>query len=249
LPPRRRILACLVATLGLAAILHGQSASWFKDPAHDKTNRWEGLLGEDQDSPSWQFRSFVGDVEPYPLTSAVDLTISYYVPDATPAFVIAKEIDPLLQYLMRPKPMFLQAAAGWRQFTGWSTKDVLVPRQIPSTNLAVLIRVGADSAAVNRFAPAIVRYSTPLPASLKTYRLDFFTERAIAAFSFDVIGEKGYRKPYPNQRAVGDRSVVHLSFDAASIPEGRTRVLLNALYSNAPVQKLPIECEFYQKAP
>ena len=230
----------------LAVALRGQSKEWFQDKNHDKKNRWEGLLGEDHSSPGWDLRSFLANVEPYPMDKSVDLTITYYVPDGVEAFVEAQAIRPTVDYLMQPKPAYLRNEAGWRKFAGWSTGDVLLPKRIASENLGLLIRLGGDSKAVNRLSPGMIYYSST-PKPVKTYRLDFFTMRGLAPFSFDVVGVGGYRRPYPNQPGTASRSTVSLEFDAVAIPEGRTRVILMAPFDDSPMDKLRLEIEFYNK--
>jgi hypothetical protein len=217
---------------------------WFQSKEHNFGNRWEGLFGQNQGSPAWELRSFVASVEPYPMDSSVDLRIRYYVQDSTEAFIRAQSIKATLNYLMEPKPDALKTNPGWRDFGGWPTKDVLIPKRISSGDLGMLIRLGADSNAVNLFAPGIIYHSGSLK-SLQTYRFDFFTVRGLAPFSFDVIGT-GYRRTYENQQGTGDRSTVPIVFDASKIPEGWTRVILSPNYEGSN-EKLDLEWKFYNK--
>ena len=181
------------------------------------------------------------------MNAPVDLTVSYYVPDATDAFIEGRDVNDVLHYLMQPKPDFLQKTQGWRSFRGWSTADVLIPKAIVSTNLGVLIRLGGDSAAVNRLAPAIVRYSGP-PTATRKYRLDVFTAKAVGSFHFDVVDANNRKQAYGDQPAVGDRGVIHLAFDAP-MPEGRTRIVMTAPYADSPYETLDMECVFFHKVP
>lgn len=79
------LLAFFIAISAMLPI-SAQSDDWYQNHDHIFNNRWEGLFGEDQGSPEWELRSFVGNVEPYPMGKNVDLTVAYYVPDLTKAF-------------------------------------------------------------------------------------------------------------------------------------------------------------------
>lgn len=241
------IAVVAIVALTLSASLDGQSRSWLDNPRHDKGNRWEGLLGADHSSPSWEIRSFVGGIERYPMDASVDLSVWYYVPDETAAFVEAREVKPLLHYLMRPKPGFLPKTAGWRRFDGWSTGALLLPNMLSSDKLGILVRLGGTSAAINRLAPAIVRHTGPA-VSLRSYSLDVFTMRGVGTFSFDVIDAKGVTRSYRNQPGVGDRGALRLAFDVPPV-EGRTRIVLTAPYVEQPSENLELECVFFNKSP
>lgn len=231
--------------IAIATALCGQSIDWFQDTHHDFGNRWEGLFGENQGSPAWELRSFLASVEPYSMRSNVDLRIKYYVPDSTEAFIRAQVIHRTRSYLMEPKPNALKNNRGWRDFIGWSTKDILIPKRIASTDLGVLIRLGADSEAVNQFAPAIVYYSAT-PEPIKTYRFDLFTAKALKDFSFDVFGATGYHRTYKNQPGTGDRGTLSITLQAPEIPEGWTRVVLSPRYESSG-EALNLEWKFYNE--
>jgi len=235
-----RFLAISALTLGATAIF-AQSEEWYGN--HDLGNRYEGLFGENQGSPEWELRSFVASVEPYPMDRSADLTIRYYVPDSTKAFIKASVISRTPSYLMEPKEKKLSTDKGWRSFAGWSTKDVLLQKKIRSSDLGVLVRLGADSEAVHLFAPAIVYSSSP-PKTLKTYRFDLFTAVALKDFTFDVIGNN-YRRSYKHA-AAGDRTNVAIEFNATEIPEGPTRVVLRPEIESSG-EKLPLDWRFYHK--
>jgi hypothetical protein len=231
-------------TIAVTAALWAQSDDWF--PSHDLGNRWEGLFGENQGSPAWELRSFVASVEPYLMdaNANANLKIKYYVPGETEAFIKAQVIDRTRSYLMEPKPGALGNNKGWRDFAGWPTKDVLLPKRIASKDLGVLIRLGADSEAVNTFAPAIVYYSAA-PPSPKTYRFDFFTALALKKFTFDVYDAKGNRHTYKDQPGTGDRGTMAIAFDAPEIA-GWTRVVLSPQYENSG-ERLNLEWKFYNE--
>ena len=112
----------LVACLTTAALC-AQSLDWFQNKDHNFGNRWEGLFGQNQGSPAWELRSFLGYVEPYPMDSSVDLRVKYYVQDSTEAFIKAQSIKGTPNYLMIPKPDVLKRNPGWRDFGAWPTKD------------------------------------------------------------------------------------------------------------------------------
>jgi hypothetical protein len=232
-------------TIAVTATLCGQSDDWFQSKEHDFGNRWEGLFGQNQGSPAWELRSFLGNVESYSLDSSVNLRIKYYVPDSTEAFIKAQVINRTRPYLMQPKPGAMGKSAGWRDFGGWATKDVLMPKRIASRDLGVLVRLGADSEAVNTFAPALVYYSAA-PKPIKSYRFDFFTARALKKFSFQVLGAKGYRRTYKDQPGTGDRGTMPIVFDAADVPVGWTRVLLSPEYESSG-ERLNLEWKFYNE--
>jgi len=243
--PGRLIVICLTAVAS-AVVLCAQSLDWYQH--HDFGNRWEGLFGENQGSPEWELRSFVASIESYPMDSNVYLTIKYYVPDFTKAFIRATTIIRTKSYLMEAKAQALHENRGWRFFRGWKTKDVLLQKNIPSGNLGVLIRLGADSEAVNLFAPAIV-YFSPTPKPVTTYRFDLFTAVALKSFSFEVLGQNGYHHTYPHLEA-GAASTVSIEFPAKEIPPGFTRVVLSPeLQASTSGQKLHLEWQFYQGLP
>jgi len=241
---RRQAFIVVCLTVTAATLLSAQSTEWFQNKDHNFQNRWEGLVGQNQGSPAWELRSFLGSVEPYPMGSNVQLRIKYYVPDSTDAFVKAQAIKPGPHYFMEPMPGALTKNPGWRCFFPWPTKDVLLPKKIASDNLGILIRLGVDSDAVNLFAPGIIYYSDP-PKPVKTFRFDFFTVRGLAPFSFDVIAA-GYKRTYKNQQGTGDRSTVPIEFAAPEIPEGWTRVVLNPKYEGSD-DTLSLEWKFYNK--
>jgi len=236
------IVICLTIAAGTA--LSAQSLDWFQNKDHNFRNRWEGLVGMNQGSPAWELRSFLGNIEPYPMDANVDLRVRYYVHDSTEAFIKARAIKGTPHYFMEPKPDALKRSPGWRDFPGWATKDVLIPKKITSGDLGILIRLGEDSDAVNLFAPGIIYYSDP-PKPVKTYRFDFFTVRGLAPFSFDVIGA-GYKRTYKNLQGTADRSTVPIEFAAPEIPEGWTRVVLNPRYESSG-DTLGLEWKFYNK--
>src|SRR5580704_17118796 len=125
-----------ILAAGLCVAVHAQSPEWKKAKTHNKNNRWEGLLSEDQGGADWELRSFLGDAaEPYLAYSGVDLTLAWYVPDKSKAFVKAQEITPALYYVMEPKPEFLANTPGWCHFEKWSTLDVLIQNRITSDRL------------------------------------------------------------------------------------------------------------------
>ena len=235
------IVFCLTIAAGTA--LCAQSLDWYQSKDHNFSNRWEGLFGQNQGSPAWELRSFLGNVEPYPMDSNVDLRITYFVQDLTEAFIKAQVIKGTPHYLMQPKPDALKKSPGWRDFGPWPTKDVLLPKKIGSGDLGVLIRLGADSDAVNLFAPGIVYHSGP-PKPVQTYRFDFFTVGALRPFSFDVLGSGGYKRTYKNQQGRGAYSTVRIMFDAPEIPEGWTRVVLTPKYEGSE-GTLSLDWKFY----
>jgi hypothetical protein len=193
-------------------ILVGQSQQWKNE--HEKDNRWEGLIGEEQGGLDWEIRSFLGDaVEKYPMNLNKDLTLKWYVPDAARAFVTGQEVNPALYYLMLPKPRFLNDTPGWRSFTNWRTVDVLLNNKIDSTQLGVLIRLGDDNVGNTRLAPGLIYFSKP-PTKVQTYHLDIFTMRAIRAFRFEVRSEN-YHKFYP-VGPYGNRSIISLAARGSS---------------------------------
>jgi hypothetical protein len=226
-------------------VLYGQSPEWKQAKAHNKTNRWEGLLPEDQGGVDWELRSFLGDaVESYPGYSGVDLTLAWYVPDESKAFVKAQEIIPALYYVMEPKPEFLTNTRGWRYFGKWSTLDVLIQNKITSDRLGVLIKLGDASDGASRLAPGIVYYSNA-PKRITTYDLDFVTMRALRKFNFEVLASGNYKRLYPMD-AQGDRSIVRLKFDATGLPEGPAKVVISAPHEKDK-DKLDLQVDFYNK--
>jgi hypothetical protein len=225
----------LVICLSLA----GQSAEWLKN--HDKKNRYEGLVDQNQASLGWEVRSFTGYKEAYPMDSSTNLIVKYFVLTRDEASVQAQTINSTSYYLMKAKTQYLPATAGWRRFDEWPTGDVLIPNNINSCNLGLVISVGKGS---YRLAPAIIYHSSE-PGNIQSYSFDFFTMRSLGAFSFDVKGAKGYKRAYKHSLGTGDRSTVHLEFDAAMIPEGWTTLRVHAPYANSPIEKLNLEIEFY----
>lgn len=219
---------------------------WFQNKDHNFRNRWEGLFGQNQGSPAWEVRSFLASVESYPMNSSVDLRVAYYVPDSTEAFLKAQTIKGDPSYFMEPKPEALKKQAGWRDFGGWPTGDVLIKQQISGRDLGMLIRLGADSDAVNVFAPATV-YHSSRPKTVQTYRFDLFSVRALATFSFDVVGS-GYKRTYKDHPGTGAVSTVPIEFYAPEIPEGWTKVVLSPKYQGSD-KGLNLEWKFYNKRP
>ena len=203
------------------------------------------MLPEDQAGLDWELRSFSGGAaEPYPEYLGVDLTIAWYVPDGSKAFVKAQEIIPALYYVMEPKPAFLAITPGWRYFGKWSTLDVLIQKKITSDRLGVLIRLEDSSDSATRLAPGII-YSNKAPKSITTYHLDILTMRAIKKFQFDVQGSGNYKRSYPAS-SVGDRSMVNLTFDATGIPEGPAKVVISAPHEKDR-DKLDLQVDFFNK--
>lgn len=236
-------LLLLVAGLGFA--LYGQSPQWKQVKEHNKYNRWEGLLPDDQGGLDWEVRSFSGGAaEPYPEQTGVDLTIAWFVPDGSKAFVKAQEITPALYYLMEPKPAFLSLTPGWRTFGKWSTLDVLIQKKIASDRLGVLIRLDDASDSGSRLAPGII-YRDKAPKSITTYHLDILTLRAVRKFQFEVRGSGSYKRSYP-AGPVGDRGMVNLAFDATGIPEGPAKVVISAPHEKDR-DKLDLQVDFFHK--
>ena len=238
----RRCLLVWAAAVAVAGLLTAQSPEWFQ--SHDLGNRWEGYFGQDQGNPDWELRSFVGSVDSYPMNANANLKIRYYVADTTEAFIRAQVVDRTVSYVMKPKPRVLSKDPGWREFSGWSTKDVLLDKGIASKDLGVLIRLGADNEGINRFAPAVV-YSSASPAPVKTYRFDFFTAQGLRPFSFDVFGANGYHRVYSHLSRTPDRGTLHIEIDATDIPAGWTRVVLSPKYESG--DSLNQEWKFYNE--
>ena len=245
MPGWKTTCASLLPIAALAFALYGQSPQWKQIKEHNKYNRWEGLLPDDQGGLDWELRSFSGGAaEPYPQDMGVDLTIAWFVPDGSKAFVKAQEITPALYYVMEPKPAFLPIAPGWRHFGKWSTLDVLIQKKITSDRLGVLIRLEDASDSAGRLAPGII-YSNHAPKSIATYHLDILTMRAIGKFQFEVQGTGNYRRSY-SAGSVGDRGMVNLAFDATGIPEGPTKVVISAPHEKDR-DKLDLQVDFFHK--
>ncbi len=229
MPPCLRVFAlCLTTTF-----LFAQSPDWKQDKGNDKGNRWEGLLGQDQNGDEWEPRSFTAFVENYPLNRPSKLAISYYVPGTAKAFVQAQEIYDDLHYRMQPKDSFLQTTSGWRSFRGWDT-DLLLDKRISSDSLGLLVKVGDPGIGNLHLAPAIVRAALP-PAPVSEYRLVFYTMKEVAKNKFTV--QAGDFKREFDQPAGGPRGIVTLQFPAVGLPEGDVHVLVNAPLKGIPGTK------------
>jgi hypothetical protein len=228
-----------------AALLLAQSPNWKQDKRNDKGNRWEGLVGQEQEGEEWQLRSFTAFVEKYPLDRSSSLAIRYFVPDAAQAFVQAQEISDFWHYLMEPKPQFLTNTPGWRHFEGWRT-DILVEKKIASDNLGLLVRLGDPGSGNSRLGAAIVG-SGATPASISSYHLVFYTKNEVAKSQFTVKA-KGYVKPF-NQPAGGPRGEVPLDFSASGIPEGNVSVIVKAPLKGVPgTDAVQFQVDFYHTA-
>jgi len=240
MPPEMPVTRARYVLIALAA---ASVATLAAGPVFE--NRWEGLATEHNASPAWELRSFVAWVEPYAASNSVDLTVRYYVPDATRAFIEAREIVPLKNYLMRPSRE--ATTPGWRTFTGWPTRDVLLLNQISSDRLGMLISIGARGDGVTRFAPAIIFHSKP-PEKVTTYTVALSTASALKGFTATVAGAN-YRKTYP-QSPADDNSTVAITFDAAGIPEGWTTFSFSAGHQDLALpDKVNISIEFFHKQP
>jgi hypothetical protein len=228
-----------------AAILLAQSPNWKQDRRNDKGNRWEGLVGQEQEGEEWQLRSFTAFVERYPLDRPSSLEIRYFVPDTAKAFVQAQEIGDFWHYLMEPKPQFLTNTPGWRHFDGWRT-DLLVEKKIASDNLGLMVRLGDPGSGNSRLAPAIVSGgSTPGPIS--SYHLVFYTKNEVAKSKFTVKA-KGYQRPF-DQPAGGPRGEVPLDFSASGLPEGNVSVVVKAPLKGVPgTAAVEFQVYFYHTA-
>jgi hypothetical protein len=145
---------------------------------------------------------------------------------------------------MEPKPTFLTNKPGWRYFRNWHTVDVLLQKQIASSQLGILIRLGSENIGNTRLAPGLI-YFSKLPDTIKIYHLDIFTMRAVRQFYFEVHGSNNYKSSYPAGPS-GNRSIISLAFDASGIPEGPTSVLISAPHE-LQKDKLELQVDFYNK--
>jgi hypothetical protein len=225
-----------------AALLFAQSPNWKQDKRNDKGNRWEGLVGQEQEGEEWQLRSFTAFVERYPLDRTANLAVRYFVPDTTKAFVQAQEISDFWHYLMEPKPAFLTNTPGWRHFEGWRT-DLLMENKIASENLGLLVRLGDPGSGNSRLAAAIVS-SGSAPGPISSYHLVFYTKNEVAKGQFTVKA-KGYQKPFA-QPPGGPRGEVPLDFAASGLPEGDVSVVVNAPFKGVPgTDAVRFQVDFY----
>ena len=225
-----------------AALLFAQSPNWKQDKRNDKGNRWEGLVGQEQEGEEWQLRSFTAFIESYPPNQPVNLEIRYFVPDAAKAFIQAQEVSDFWHYLMEPKPTFLKNTPKWRSFEGWRT-DLLVEKNIASDNLGLLIKLGDPGSGNLHLAAAIVSSGSP-PASISAYHLVFYTLKEVGKGQFTVRA-KGYQKNFP-QPAGGPRGEVPLNFPASGLPEGEVSVIVNAPFKGVPgTDAVRFQVDFY----
>ena len=242
MPALHRSAHC-VSIMFLASVsIFAQSDDWRTE--HDFGNRYEGILGENQGSPAVELRSFCASIEPYPTGVNTDLTIRYYVPDDTPAYIKAVLPGKKRSYVMTPKQNGLSTARGWRSFTGWKTADVLLRERINAGDLGVLIRVGEDSQAVNRFAAAVV-YHSGIPTKITSYHFDVYVTLPLKDFSYVVIDVSGKRKTYQHTGSV-PRSLVTIGFDASALPDGPTRVVAT-FTDQSTGEEIPVDWRFYHR--
>jgi hypothetical protein len=165
-----RVLVQLTLLLTLAAPLVGQEAAGddgvFRVPAGSEV--FEGRPSVQVSAAgNLQLVSFLGFREDF-FDADVDLRVRYWMPDDTPVFVIATEIQEEKLYKLEVEP-FGWAKDRWNEWGPWPTGQWLRAENIPPWNLGLVVRL--DKKDSRRVAPAYVFYSRPQPTDTYSVHL------------------------------------------------------------------------------
>ena len=204
---------------------------------HKLPNRYEGVGFPVNQSTSAVLTlvSFVAHKEELDVRTPTDLIVQFYSKGAPAVSVIAHELSPFHNYRMEALPPEGGWRAGWDRFSGWSTADVLGPKNISIKALGLLVSVRSDDPVRPYLAPAILhRAESPPKGMLEAYRADFVSTVPLTGGSFHVLTGCG---PTADSRGATERPIgsqeanftFHLNLAMSGIAEG-TKMLRVRLF-------------------
>jgi len=241
---QRVSLLIIVSLLVSVALVFAQADEKWKKQ-NDHGNRYEGRIGIPAGNPPLELLSFVGGSAPLPAGAPPDvaLKICFFLPDSSPAFISARELEEEKQYWMEAKQTSWKPQK-WNTFTPWPTKDVLRREEIPLSNLGVTVRLGEINKP--RFVPAVLFSETALVA-VTSYKLHLRPGGTLKRVDYELFDDK--RKSIKSASLFGERiagAPFTLELDARGLAEGWKHLNITGTYKGkdrGPAE----EYEFYHK--
>lgn len=232
-PDMRRLTRTVSVIGGLAVLIAIKAlaqdtvdATWEKE--HDRGNRYEGREQIPVGRPELELRSFVGSREKY--EEDVELKVRFFLPEALPVSLEAREIRDEKQYLMRAKTVEWEAGR-WNTFGPWPTREVLDLEGVAHWNLGLRVEVTRETG--RALLPALLFHRQP-PDSVERLVAQVLTFSALRRVEYAVFG------PGPDgpEKLAGDRLVDEfpagepfpVEIDTQDLPQGWLRFELDALY-------------------
>lgn len=202
---------------------------------NDRGNRFEGRRAVTVKRPDLELVSFVGFSEDY-YAQDVELKVKFFLSEAAPVTLVAREIKEETQYWMEAKP-WASRGASWNEWGPWRTGAVLRRENIPSSNLGVLVKLEdvadqslADHSLADQsledqnladqsLAPAFVYYSKP-PHSVKTYSVHIRPNAPLLGASYSLHRREGV-EILRGEAEVGDfESPFEIRLDVRDVEDG-----------------------------
>lgn len=177
-----RALAALLLLLPAAAPGYGQPTDDRWRQRNDRGNRHEGLIDKPVGGADLLPLSFVGWQEAF--ASEVDWRVCYFLPEARPLRVFARELTDRHHYWMESKRV--EGTGGsWQEWGPWPTGEVILKERIPAINLGILVQPERRRSEELVLVPAFVYHSAP-PDAADHYLLVLAPGRRLRRVSFEL---------------------------------------------------------------
>ena len=215
---------------------------------NDRGNRYEGYITAPVSS-RFELVSFTALVEPYGASS--NLTVRFYLPEALPATVVAREKQPRKFYWMESKAAaFSWKPLAWNEFTPWPTSAVLRDA-VPPSNLGVVVYLGHTDCSSCRVAPAWVSESPALTSpSLYTVYVRPNASMEQVEWHLYALGS-GAETEIASATLESKRGGVSfpIDLDATRIPKGPIRLYIRGHITADPKARPTLELTFWNQHP